>query len=76
MATTPEQPTSPLGSLTKSSAKAQDFLVRVYKPRKVTYSYKSRQNGQMVEKTRFVCILIGVNSEHYCEGPSKELQQT
>eukprot|EP00959_Pyramimonas_sp_CCMP1952_P416283 8721799-Pyramimonas_sp.AAC.1 len=27
MATTPEQPTPPLGSLTKSSAKAQDFLV-------------------------------------------------
>ena len=70
-ATTPEQPTSPLGSLTKSSAKAQDFLVRVYKPRKVTYSFKSRQNGQTVEKTRFACILLGQNSEHYCEGTIK-----
>ena len=71
MATTPEQPTSPLGSLTKSSAKAQDFLVRVYQPRRVAWSYKSRQNGQMVEKTRFVCILLGENSEHYCEGTIK-----
>ena len=71
MATIPEQPTSPLGSLTRSSAKAQDFLVRVYKPRKVTYSFKNKQNGQMVEKTRFVCILLGENSEHYCEGTIK-----
>ena len=68
MTTTPEQPTPPLGSLTKSSAKAQDFLVRVYKPRKVTWSYKSRQNGQMLEKTRFECTLLGENAEHYCEG--------
>ena len=71
MATAPEQPTSPLGSLTRSSAKAQDFLVRVYKPRKVTYSFKSRQNGQTVEKARFMCILLGENSEHYCEGTFK-----
>ena len=71
MATSPEQPTSPLGSLTKSSAKAQDFLVRVYKPRKVTWSHKSRQNGQMLEKTRFECTLLGENSEHYCEGIMK-----
>ena len=68
MATSPEQPTSPLGSLTKSSAKAQDFLVRVYMPRKVTWSHKSRQNGQMLEKTRFECTLLGENAEHYCEG--------
>ncbi len=71
MATAPEQPTSPLGSLTKSSAKTQDFLVRVYKPRKAYYSYKSKGNGQNVEKTRFVCLLLGVNSEHYCEGTNK-----
>ena len=68
VATTPEQPTSPLGSLTKSSAKAQDFLVRVYKPRKITYSYTSKRNGQKVEAARFTCILLGDNSEHYCEG--------
>ena len=71
MTTTPEQPTSPLGSLTKSSAKAQDFLVRVYKPRKVAYSFKSKQNGQMVEKTRFACLLLGEDSGHYCEGSIK-----
>ncbi len=71
MASVPEQPTSPLGSLTKSSAKTQDFLVRVYKPRKVSYSYRSKANGQNVEKTRFVCILLGVNEEHYCEGTIK-----
>ena len=71
MTTTPEQPTSPLGSLTKSSAKAQDFLVRVYKPRKVAYSYKSKQNGKMVDKTRFTCILVGEDSGHYCEGSIK-----
>ena len=71
MATSPDQPTSPLGSLTKSSAKTQDFLVRVYQPRKVTYSFKSKHNGQMQEKTRFVCILLGENSEHYCEGNVK-----
>ena len=45
--------------------------MRVYKPRKVTYSYKSRQNGQTVEKKRFMCILLGENSEHYCEGTFK-----
>ena len=71
MATPADQPTSPLGSLTKRSATTQDFLVRVYQPRKVTYSYKSRQNGQMVEKTRFVCILLGEDSEHDCEGTIK-----
>ena len=71
MTTTPDQPTSPLGSLTKSSAKAQDFLVQVYKPRKVAYSFKSKQNGQIVEKTRFVCILLGEDPGHYCEGAIK-----
>ncbi len=33
---------SPLGSLTRSSAQTQDGLVRVYKLRQVTYSYKSK----------------------------------
>ena len=71
MATPAEQPTSPLGSLTKSSAKTQDFLVRVYKPREIKYSYKSKRNGQQVEAIRFTCILVGTNSEHYCEATLK-----
>ena len=71
MANTPEQPTSPLGKLTKSSAKAQDFLVRVYKPRKVAYSFKINHNGQLVENSRFMCIMFGEDSEHCCEGAMK-----
>ncbi len=67
MAAAAEQPTSPLGFLTKSSAKTQDFLVRVYKPREIKYSYKSRNNGQLVHANRFTCILLGTDSEHYCE---------
>ena len=75
MTTTPEQPTSPLGSLTKSSATAQDFLVWVYKPRKVAYKFKSKQKCQMAEKTRFVCLLLGEDSGHYCEGTIKGTTQ-
>ena len=71
MATPADQPTSPLGNLTKSSAKTQDFLVRVYLPREHKYSYKSKRNGQQVEATRFTCILIGTNSEHNCEATLK-----
>ena len=71
MATSAEQPTSPLGSLTKSSAKTQDFLVRVYKPREIRYSYKSKRNGQQIDAIRFTCILVGTNSEHYCEAVLK-----
>ena len=67
MPTSAEQPTSPLGNLTKSSAKTQDFLVRVYKPREIKYSYNSKRNGQQIEAIRFTCILLGTNSEHYCE---------
>ena len=71
MASAADQPTSPLGSLTKTSAKTQDFLVRVFKPREIKYSYKSRRNGQQVEAIRFTCILLGTNSEHYCEATLK-----
>ena len=35
MAAAPDQPYCPLGSLTKSSAKTTDFLVRVYNPKKI-----------------------------------------
>ena len=78
MAAAADQPTSPLGSLTKSSAKTQDFLVRVYKPREIKYSYKSRRNGEQVNASRFTCILLGTDSEHYCEaiikGPTAEVE--
>ena len=71
MASAADQPTSPLGSLTKTSAKTQDFLVRVFKPRAIKYSYKSRRNGQQIDAVRFTCILIGTDSDHYCEANFK-----
>ena len=35
----------PLGYLTKSSAKTTDFLVRVYSPKKVEYSFEAKKDG-------------------------------
>ena len=66
-----DQPLTPLGSLTKSSAKTADFLVRVYYPKKTGYSFKAKKDGKLVEKVRFSCILLGVDASHYCEASVK-----
>ena len=65
MAAAPDQPFCPLGSLTKSSAKTADFLVRVFSPKRTEYSFKSKRDGKLVEKERFSCILIGGDGSHY-----------
>ena len=65
------QATTPLGSLTRGSAKTADFLVRVFSPKKTEYSFKSKRDGKLVEKVRFSCILIGVDGSHYCEAGVK-----
>ena len=67
MEAAPVQSLTPLGSLTKSSAKTADFLVRVYNPKKIEYSFKAKRDGKLVEKVRFSCILLGVDASHYCE---------
>ena len=67
MVAAPDQPFCPLGSLTKSSAKTADFLVRVYFPKKVEYSYKAKSDGKLMEKVKFSCILLGEGAGHYCE---------
>ena len=64
MAAAPDQPFCPLGSLTKSSAKTADFLVRVYFPKKVEYSYKAKSDGKLMENGEFSCILLGENAGH------------
>ena len=71
MATAPEQPFCPLGSLTQSSAKTADFLVRVCHPKIVEYSYKGTKDGKLVEKAKFSCILLGEDAGHYCEASIK-----
>ena len=71
METASVQAMTPLGSLTKSSAKTADFLVRVFSPKKTEYSFKSKRDGKLVEKDRFSCILIGVDGSHYCEAGVK-----
>ena len=65
------QTLTPLGNLTKSSAKTTDFLVRVFNPQSIQYSFKSRKDGKTVDKVRFSCILIGVDASHYCEAVVK-----
>ena len=47
------QSTTPLGSLTRGSAKTADFLVRVFSPKRTEYSFKSKRDGKLVEKARF-----------------------
>ena len=71
MEAAPDQSLTPLGSLTKSSAKTADFLVRVYTPKIIEYSFKSKRDGKLVEKVRFSCILLGVDASHYCEASVK-----
>ena len=71
METGSEQTLTPLGNLTKSSAKTTDFLVRVFNPQSIQYSFKSRKDGKTVDKVRFSCILIGVDASHYCEASVK-----
>ena len=67
METASVQAMTPLGSLTKSSAKTADFLLRVYNPKKGEYSFKAKKDGKLVEKVRFSCILLGEDAGHYCE---------
>ena len=55
METALEHSYTALGSVTKSSAKTADFLVRVYNPGRIVYS----------------CILLGVDASHYCEASVK-----
>ena len=62
-----EQPYCPLRSLTKSTGKLADFLVRVFYPKKVEYSYKAKGDGKLMEKVKFSCILLGEDAGHYCE---------
>ena len=71
MAAAPDQPFCPLGSLTKSSAITADFLVRVYSPKIVEYSYKGKSNGKLMEKVKFSSILLGEDAGHYCEASIK-----
>ena len=71
METASVQATTPLGSLTRCSAKTADFLVRVFSPKKTEYSFKSRRDGRLVEKVRFSCILLGEDAGHYCEASVK-----
>ena len=66
-----DQPLTPLGSLTKSSAKTADFLVRVYYPKKLEYSYKGKVNGNLMENIKCPCILLGEDAGHYCQASIK-----
>lgn len=66
-----DQPLTPLGSLTESSAKTADFLVRVYYSKKIEYSFKSKRDGNLVEHVRFSCILLGEDAGNYCEASVK-----
>ena len=61
------QTVTPLGNLTRASAKTSDFLVRVFNPQSIQYSFKSKKDGRAMERVRFSCILVGVDASHYCE---------
>ena len=65
------QTVTPLGNLTRASAKTSDFLVRVFNPQSIQYSFKSKKDGRAMERVRFSCILVGVDASHYCEASVK-----
>ena len=65
------QTVTPLGSLTRASAKTSDFLVRVFNSQSIQYSFKSKKDGRAMERVRFSCILVGVDASHYCEASVK-----
>ena len=57
-----------LAAINKSSAKIATFLVRVVKPKLLSFTYTGKVDGQLKTGNSFQCFLVGTKGESYCLG--------